>query len=83
MNFLFSTPINLDTQIIFIAVITLLTILSVVRGLDKGIRVLSNFTMILAALLLAFLLIFGPAALILTSYGEALGQYVQSFSAIE
>ncbi len=79
MNFLFSTPINLDTQIIFIAVITLLTILSVVRGLDKGIRVLSNFTMILAALLLAFLLIFGPAALILTSYGEALGQYVQSF----
>ncbi len=79
MQFLFGVDSGLSTQVIFIAVIALLTIGSVVRGLDKGIRVLSNFTMLLAVLLLVFLLAVGPTLAIFASYGDALLQYGQSF----
>ena len=75
MNFLFDFDGGLQTQIIFIIIIALVTILSVVRGLDRGIRVLSNVTMLLALVLLAYFLVFGPTGLILASYGDALVQY--------
>ena len=70
---------GLSTQIFFIAIIALVTVASVVRGLDKGIRVLSNFTIILALVLLGFLLLVGPTSAILASYGDALWQYSNSF----
>jgi BCCT family betaine/carnitine transporter len=79
LNFLFGVDGGLSTQIFFIAIIALVTVASVVRGLDKGIRVLSNFTMILALVLLGFLLLVGPTSAILASYGDALWQYSNSF----
>ncbi len=79
LNYLFGIDGGLSTQILFIGIIALVTVASVVRGLDKGIRVLSNFTMLLAAGLLGFLLLTGPTLLIINSYGEALWQYGSSF----
>ena len=79
LEFLFAAEAGRTTQIGFIAVITGVTVLSVVRGLDRGIRVLSNFTMGLAVLLLAYILLVGPTGAIVASYGEALRQYAVSF----
>ncbi len=60
LNFLFSIPDALNTQIAIVVGVTLLAIISVVRGLDGGVKVLSNVNMVLALLLLIFVAITGP-----------------------
>ena len=79
LSFLFGVDSGLLTQIAFIILIAIVTVASVVRGLDRGIRVLSNFTMALAVVLLGFILLTGPTAAILLSYGDALVQYAGAF----
>lgn len=79
LSFLFGIESGLPTQIGFILIIALVTVTSVVRGLDRGIRVLSNFTMALAAILLVYILITGPTGAILLSYGDALVQYAGAY----
>jgi choline/glycine/proline betaine transport protein len=53
-------------QIVLIAIITLAATISVVSGLDKGIRRLSEINITLAGLLLLFVAIAGPTLLMLT-----------------
>ena len=79
LSFLFGIDSGLPTQIGFIILIALVTVVSVVRGLDRGIRILSNFTMALALVLLGFILLTGPTLTILMSYGDALAQYVGAY----
>lgn len=79
LNYLFNFEAGLPTQIGFIVIIAGVTVLSVVRGLDRGIRVLSNFTMALAVILLAYILFVGPTGAILKSYGDALRQYGEAY----
>ncbi|WP_199711210.1 BCCT family transporter [Tessaracoccus antarcticus] len=60
--------------------VTALATLSVVSGLDKGIKWLSNLNMGLAALLLIVVLIVGPATLfILREFVQSIGSYLQNF----
>jgi BCCT family betaine/carnitine transporter len=79
LSFLFGMDSGLVTQIGFIIIIAIVTVASVVRGLDRGIRVLSNFTMALAAILLAYILLVGPTQSILLSYGDAVAQYIGAY----
>lgn len=79
LSFLFGMQSGMMTQIGFIIVIAIVTVLSVVRGLDRGIRILSNFTMALAVLLLGYILFTGPTGAIIFSYGDALAQYVRAY----
>ncbi len=67
-------------QVGLIAGVTALATLSVVTGLDKGIKWLSNFNMGLAAVLLVVVLIAGPATLfVLREFVQSLGSYLQNF----
>ncbi len=60
--------------------VTALATLSVVSGLDKGIKWLSNINMGLAALLLLIVLVAGPATLfVLREFVQSLGSYLQNF----
>ncbi len=60
--------------------VTALATLSVVSGLDKGIKWLSNINMGLAALLLLIVLIAGPASLfVLREFVQSVGSYLQNF----
>ncbi len=60
--------------------VTALATLSVVSGLDKGIKWLSNLNMGLAALLLIAVLVLGPATLfVLREFVQSLGSYMQNF----
>ena len=52
LNHLFGLPVSATIQVILIVVITALATLSVVSGLDKGIRILSEINLSLAVLLL-------------------------------
>ncbi|MFI3014268.1 BCCT family transporter [Klebsiella aerogenes] len=76
LNHLFGVPINETVQVILIIVITALATLSVVSGLDKGIRILSELNLGLAVLLLMLVLALGPTVLLLKSFVENTGGYL-------
>ena len=75
--YLFDLPNDLLTQSLVILFITSVVIFSVYRGLNKGVKVLSNINIGLALVLLSFVVLAGPTLSILMSYGENLIFYFQ------
>jgi glycine betaine transporter len=69
---------NFTVQIIIIAVVTVLFLASAWSGLSKGIKYLSNANMVLAILLLVLVLILGPTLLILNTFTDTIGTYLQN-----
>ncbi|MCI4644084.1 MAG: BCCT family transporter [Hyphomonadaceae bacterium] len=69
IEFLFGVPADLRLQIVIICVITSLAIVSVVRGLDGGVKLLSNLNIILAIGVLAFVIVAGPTLEIFKGFG--------------
>ena len=67
------------TQILLIAGITTIATISVVKGLDAGIRRLSEINIWLASALLAFVMACGPTLFILNGVLENIGFYIQKF----
>jgi len=59
LNFLFGVDNTIATQIAVIVVVTAIAIFSVARGLDGGVKVLSNINMAIAAVLLLFVILAG------------------------
>lgn len=78
LKFLFDIDSGINTQIIIIAVITLLALISVVRGLEGGVKVLSKFNILLALFLVLFIIIVGPTLNIITGVGTTLGSYASN-----
>ena len=70
-------PNNKTFQVVLIAAITSLATWSVVRGLDKGIRFLSEVNIVLATALALFVLLVGPTLLIINALLENIGHYLQ------
>lgn len=58
--------------------ITLVAVLSVVRGLDGGIRRIGQINMVLAIVLLLFVLLAGPTATLLGAFVQNTGYYLQN-----
>lgn len=52
---------------------------SVISGVNKGLKWLSNFNMVIAALLALFVLIAGPTLFLLQSFVGNLGEYLMAF----
>ncbi|PPF56284.1 choline transporter [Clavibacter michiganensis] len=66
------------SQIAIIGVITAVTIVSLVTGVTKGMEILSNFNLALAAALLLFVLIVGPTQFLLRDFVQSIGAYLQN-----
>jgi len=66
LKFLFDIDNGVNTQIIIIAGITALALISVIRGLEGGVKILSKFNIILALFLVLFIIIVGPTLNIIT-----------------
>ena len=62
-----------------ILVLMCVTLFSVVTGLEKGMKWLSNSNLILAAILCLFILFVGPTIFLLREFIAALGNYFQNF----
>ena len=77
LDYLNIAPDTLLTQSLVIMFITSLVIFSVYRGLDKGVKVLSNINIGLALVLLAFIVLAGPTSKIIMAYGKNLIFYFQ------
>lgn len=76
---LFSVPNGYTTQIVIIGIVTIIFIWSSVSGLDKGIKFLSNSTLILSITLLIIMFILGPRMDILNNMVNGVGSYLQNF----
>jgi glycine betaine transporter len=69
-------PYGFPAQFAIIALVGGLFILSAMTPLDKGVRLLSNANMVLAALLLLFVLFLGPTVFIFGVMTQTLGEYL-------
>ncbi len=80
MNHVFPAVANtLTTQLILIAVITGIATISVVTGVDKGVRILSEWNIRVALFILLAVLVLGPTVFILGSYVQNTGSYIGEF----
>lgn len=66
-------------QSVIIVVVSFIAILSVASGLDKGVKILSKWNVIVALGLMLFIFIFGPTAFIIKSYFQNIGGYLNDF----
>ncbi|MBF0658726.1 BCCT family transporter [Psychrobacter sp. NG25] len=73
---LFGIPNSLTVQFGLIAFITALAAASVLMGLDKGIKRLSDINIGFTIVLLAFMVILGPTLFIFDSFIENIGNYL-------
>ncbi|OOE51523.1 BCCT transporter [Salinivibrio kushneri] len=82
LHYLFDTPLGATTEVILVVLITAMAIFSVVAGVDKGVKRLSELNLILAFLLLLFVIAVGPTLAILTSFFGNLGAYLENLPAL-
>ncbi len=78
LHFLFGTDNAINVQVGIIVGVTAVAVLSVVRGLDGGVKLLSNINMSLAVFLLLFVIIAGPTMLIITGFGTTAVDYISN-----
>ncbi|KAA9132664.1 BCCT family transporter [Marinihelvus fidelis] len=76
LNFLFDAPVSAGVQVGLIAGITALATISVVLGLDGGIRRVSELNIILAVALLLFVMLAGPTVFLFKTLVQNTGQYL-------
>ena len=78
LNFLFDVEISTYVQILLIVFITGMATISVVAGLDAGIRRISELNLLLALVMLVFILVAGPTATLLSALMQNVGGYLSS-----
>ena len=82
LNYLFDVPLGNTTQVGLVIAITAIALVSVVAGLDAGVKRLSQINMVLAVVLLLFVVAVGPTLAILTGFFSNLGAYLQNLPAL-
>lgn len=82
LNYLFGLPKGQVTEVLLVIGITLIALVSVLAGLEAGVKRLSEINMVLAALLMLFVIIVGPTLAILTGFFSNLAAYLQHLPAL-
>ena len=78
LNYLIGVPISLYVQLILIATVTAMATISVVTGLDKGVKILSETNLLLAILLMLFVLVVGPTTELFRDFVQNIGLYLDT-----
>jgi len=76
LHYLFDWPKNDVAKVILIVAITMVALISVLAGMDKGVKRLSEINMVLALLLLLFVIGAGPTTDILQGFFTGAGNYL-------
>ena len=76
LAYLFGVPETITVQMALIALITVMATVSVVAGLDAGIKRLSEWNLLLALALLVFVMVAGPTSFLLTVAVQNTGAYL-------
>ncbi len=75
LDYMTGIGFNVVMQIILIGVITLIAIISVLAGIDKGIKFLATLNMKIAFIFMLIIFLLGPTGYILRLFSNALGLY--------
>ncbi len=73
---------SVNFAVILIGIITALALISVIRGLDGGVKRLSELNMILAIVLMIFVIFAGPTMTLVTQFFGNLGAYFSEILAL-
>lgn len=73
-----SIPDSLSVQALLIFFVCLLALASIISGLNRGIKYLSNLNMVIAVSLLLFVLIVGKTVPVMGMFVENVGEYASS-----
>ncbi|MGP9643858.1 MULTISPECIES: BCCT family transporter [unclassified Halomonas] len=76
LNFVFGMAINTTTQVIIIALVTAVALVSVWRGLEGGVKRLSEINMIAAVMFFFFVLFAGPTLMAISGMWTGITHYV-------
>jgi BCCT family betaine/carnitine transporter len=76
LNYLFDVPTGNVTKVVLILLIISIALVSVVAGLDKGVKRLSELNMGLASALWLFVVIAGPTLVILATIANSVVDYL-------
>ncbi|MEQ5826667.1 BCCT family transporter [Sulfitobacter sp. NFXS29] len=76
-NFAFGLEISTNVQVVIILLVTAVALVSVWRGLDGGVKILSEVNMIVAVLFFLFVLFVGPTLVGLDGFWTGLVAYTQ------
>jgi len=76
LSYLFDISSGVNVQMAIIVGVTAVALVSVLRGLDGGVKVLSNINMSLAGLLLFFIIFAGPTMTVLETLWVTSSSYV-------
>ena len=79
LNYVFGLPSSVTMQVALIVVVMGVATLSVLSGVDKGVRRLSELNLVLAVCLMLFVLIVGPTLFLLRAYVQNFGLYLDHF----
>jgi len=82
LNYLFGIEPSNTTKVVLIVAIISVALVSVVAGLDKGVKRLSEINMSMAALLWLFVFFVGPTLSLLTGIGKATVDYLVHLPAL-
>ncbi|MFP4146144.1 MAG: BCCT family transporter [Halorhodospira sp.] len=78
LNELTGLGVGTGMQLVIVAVVTAVAVGSVISGVGRGVKILSQLNLILSVVILAFFLIFGPTLYLLSSFVQGLGDYLQN-----
>lgn len=81
-NYLFGIEMSVMFQVLIIVVITFFATLSLITGLDKGIRILSEGNIILAVTLVTALFLVGNTTQIFSTMIQSLGLYLTNILSV-
>lgn len=76
LHTVFGVAVDETAQVVIIVLTALVFIVSAVSGVDKGVRILSNFNMCVAALLALAVFLLGPTVAIIDTFSNTLGNYL-------
>ncbi|WP_417584021.1 BCCT family transporter [Pelagibacterium sp.] len=79
LDYLIGFPNTPQMQVMLIAIITAVASISVMTGLDKGVRILSETNLAVAVLLMVFVLIVGPTGDLMRDLVQNVGLYFDRF----
>ncbi len=82
LNFLFGVPQTDVAKVVLIVAITAIALISVLKGLDGGVKRASEINMVLAFVLFMFVLFVGPTMVLLSGFAASIGAYFSELAAL-
>lgn len=79
LNYLLGIDFSVKTQVILIVIITFIATLSVVSGIDKGVKFLSELNIKIALIFMIAIFFLGPTLYIIKLFSNSLGIYLNNF----